>query len=193
MFSWDANILGVWQTKGNVLGKKEASKYCRVDTEDICLQFYLLFTWWSPGPCGHAVKVKVWNIFPPACVCRHPSQIYRSPLIKKLCTCMQLSQRPNSWTKASQKCIEFSSLLFTVTSTALPWDFSFFKLAQPLTVSIKEKGGKPNRKPHRLPYGLRNPGRNLKSENSQDYAQKPQWNCTFMNSASAKTLRLVSS
>jgi hypothetical protein len=26
--------------------------------------------------------------------------------------------------------------------------------------------------------------RNLKSENSQDYAQKPQLNCTFMNSAS---------
>ncbi len=26
--------------------------------------------------------------------------------------------------------------------------------------------------------------RNLKSENSQDYAQKPPWNCTFMNSAS---------
>ncbi len=25
---------------------------------------------------------------------------------------------------------------------------------------------------------------NLKSENSQDYAQKPQQNCTFMNSAS---------
>ncbi len=25
---------------------------------------------------------------------------------------------------------------------------------------------------------------NLKSENSQDYAQKPQRNCTFMNSAS---------
>ncbi len=27
--------------------------------------------------------------------------------------------------------------------------------------------------------------RNFKSENSQDYAQKPQRNCTFMNSASA--------
>jgi hypothetical protein len=37
----------------------------------------------------------------------------------------------------------------------------------------KEKGGKPDRKPYPLPYGLRNPYRNLKSENSQDYAQKP--------------------
>jgi hypothetical protein len=33
---------------------------------------------------------------------------------------------------------EFSSLLFTVSSTALPWDFYFFKLTQPLTVSVKD-------------------------------------------------------
>jgi hypothetical protein len=59
--------------------------------------------------------------------------------------------------------------------------FLFFKLTQPLTVSrilllytVKEKGGKPDRKPNPLPYGLRNPYRNLKSENSVDYAQKPQ-------------------
>jgi hypothetical protein len=52
---------------------------------------------------------------------------------------------------------------------------------QPLTVSrvqilytVKQKGGKYDRKPYPLPYGLRNPYRNLKSENSQDYAQKPQ-------------------
>ncbi len=45
-----------------------------------------------------------------------------------------------------------SSLLLTVTSTTLPWDFYFFKLTQPLTASsvyllntIKEKGGKPDR------------------------------------------------
>ncbi len=40
--------------------------------------------------------------------------------------------RPNSWTKFRQKSSEFSSLLFKVTSTALPWDFYFFKLMQPL-------------------------------------------------------------
>ncbi len=89
------------------------------------------------------------------------------------------NQRPNSWKKSRQKTSEFSSLLLTVTSTDLPLDFYFFKLTQPLTVSkvcycVKEKGG----------YGLRNPYRNLKSENSQDYAQKPERNCTFMNSAS---------
>ena len=46
----------------------------------------------------------------------------------------------------------------------------FFKLTQPLTVSVKEKGGKPDRKPYPLPYGLRTPCRNLKYENSPDYA-----------------------
>jgi hypothetical protein len=38
---------------------------------------------------------------------------------------------------------------------------------------IKDKDGKLYRKLHLLPYGLRNPCRNLKSENSADYAQKP--------------------
>jgi hypothetical protein len=59
---------------------------------------------------------------------------------------------------------EFFSLLFTVTSTALHRDFYFFKFTQPLTVftaqllyTVKEKGGKPDRKPYPLPYGLRNP------------------------------------
>jgi hypothetical protein len=51
---------------------------------------------------------------------------------------------------------------------------------------VKEKGGKPDRKPYPLPYGLRNPYGNFKSENSQGYAQKPQQNCTFMNSASGR-------
>jgi hypothetical protein len=52
---------------------------------------------------------------------------------------------------------------------------------QPLAVSrvqvvftVKEKGGKPDRTSYPLPYGLRNPYRNLKSENSQDYVQKPE-------------------
>jgi hypothetical protein len=48
---------------------------------------------------------------------------------------------------------------------------------QPLTEStvqslytVKEKEGKPDRKLYPLPYGLRNPYRNLKTENSPDYA-----------------------
>jgi hypothetical protein len=76
--------------------------------------------------------------------------------------------RTNSWTFSRQKSSEFSALLFTITSTALPWDFHFFKLTQPLTVfivqslyTVKEKGAKPDI----------NPYRDLKPENSQDHAQ----------------------
>jgi hypothetical protein len=57
-------------------------------------------------------------------------------------------------------------------------------LLQFLEYTVKEKGGKPDRKSCPLPYGLRNPYRSLKSENSQDYAQKPQRNCMFTNSSS---------
>ncbi len=98
---------------------------------------------------------------------------------------------PNSLMKSKQKSVEFSFLLFTVTSTALPCDFCFFKLTQPLmyffnlfhmfskscnllhisTIKLlyteQEKGGKPDRKPYPLLNGLRNPYRNLKSENPQ--------------------------
>ncbi len=82
--------------------------------------------------------------------------------------------RSNSCTKSRQKSQEFSSLLFTVTSAAMPWDFYFFKLMQPLTVStvqllytVKEKGRKPDRKPY-LPslWFKKSAFRNLKSENS---------------------------
>jgi hypothetical protein len=59
-----------------------------------------------------------------------------------------------------------------------------------LLYTIKEKG-KPDRKPHPFPYGLRNSYRNLKSENSQDYAQEPQRNWTFMNSASGSGSRFL--
>jgi hypothetical protein len=41
-----------------------------------------------------------------------------------------------------------------------------------LLYTVKEKRGNPERKPYPPPYGLRNPYRNLKYENSQDYAQK---------------------
>ncbi len=71
------------------------------------------------------------------------------------------------WTEAefldeihTKKSSEFFSLLFTVTSTYLPWDLYFFKLTQPLTFStvqllctVKEKGGKTDRKSYPLHYG----------------------------------------
>jgi hypothetical protein len=43
-----------------------------------------------------------------------------------------------------------------------------------LLYTVKEKRGKLVGKPYPLPYGLRNPYRNLKSDNSKDYAQKPE-------------------
>jgi hypothetical protein len=49
---------------------------------------------------------------------------------------------------------------------------------------VKDKGGKPDRKTYPPPDVLRNPFRNLKSERSQDYVQKPQQNCMLMNLAS---------
>ncbi len=79
---------------------------------------------------------------------------------------------------------EFSSLLFTVTPTALSWDFYFFNLNQPpkyflkftqpltyfysaATVHCKGEGGNP------LLYGFRNPYRNLMSENSDTLSSSP--------------------
>jgi hypothetical protein len=58
----------------------------------------------------------------------------------------------------------------------LLWDFFFFKLLATSYISTIYIS-------YHL-YDLRHPSRNLKSENSQDYAQKPQRDCTFMNSAS---------
>jgi hypothetical protein len=86
---------------------------------------------------------------------------------------------PNSWTKSKRK-------VLTVFLLAIHIHLYLFKLTQPLTVStvqlmytVKGKGGKP----YSLPYGLRNPYISIRSENFQDYAQKPQQNqnCTFMN------------
>ncbi len=97
-------------------------------------------------------------------------------------------QRPTSVTKSRQKSKSFLPC-HTVTSKDLPRDFYFFKLTQPLPISgfqllctVKEKKGKPDRKTYPLPYGLRNPYRNLNSENSQDYAQKTQRNCGTLRS-----------
>ncbi len=128
------------------------------------------------------------------CLCQTAAKQYYSTLLTLLYT--YLHPVAESLDEIQAK---FSSLLFTVTSTALPWGFYFFRLTQPLTVStdqlqytVEEKGGKPRteshtggkpvRKPYPLPYGLRNPKRNLKSENSQDYSQKPQRNCEIVRS-----------
>jgi hypothetical protein len=61
-----------------------------------------------------------------------------------------------------------------------------------LLYTVKEKGGKPDRKPYPLSYGLRNPYRNLKSGSSQDYAQKPQRKCIHSEFRFGGTLLLLS-
>jgi hypothetical protein len=97
--------------------------------------------------------------------------------------CVTLVSEAKFLDEIQTKTLEFFSLLFTVTTTALTRDLYFLKITQPLTVStvqlqllytVKEKLGNPDRKPYYLLYGLRNPYRNLKSENSQDFGQNPQ-------------------
>jgi hypothetical protein len=46
-----------------------------------------------------------------------------------------------------------------------------YRFYSALLYTVKGKGGKPDRKPHLLTYGLSNPYRNLKPGNSQDYAK----------------------
>jgi hypothetical protein len=59
-----------------------------------------------------------------------------------------------------------------------------------LLYTVQEKGGKPDRKPHPLPYGLRNPYSNLKSEKSQCPETSTKL-CTFMNLSSVITLPII--
>ncbi len=71
-------------------------------------------------------------------------QCHSKNLVLKLCIrCWEIKLRANSFPPC-----------YSVTSTALPRDFYFFKLTQPLTVStvqLQEKGGKIERKPYPLP------------------------------------------
>jgi hypothetical protein len=69
------------------------------------------------------------------------------------------------------KVSEFFSLLFTVTCTN-----GFYPLPHLNKSCLK------------LVCNVNIVYRNLKSEDSQDYAQKPERNCTFMNSASGSSL-----
>ncbi len=108
-----------------------------------------LYCLWDPDNCLHTLLVS--PILLSISFTRFTST-YCNPIPPVLPTSSFL--RPNSWTKSRQKSQEFSSLLFTVTSAAMPYDFCFFKLMQPLTVSmvqllytLKEKGRKPDRKP----------------------------------------------
>jgi hypothetical protein len=84
-------------------------------------------------------------------------------------------------------CISVKLFLLVRVNNLDEWKFLWDASAVQLLYTIKKKGGKPYRNHNPLPYGLRNSYRNPKTENSKDYAQKPQWNCTFMNSASGQS------
>jgi hypothetical protein len=49
---------------------------------------------------------------------------------------------------------------------------------QLLSVAVKEEGEKPDRKPNSLPYGLRNPHKNLQFETLKILHRNPQYDCT---------------
>jgi hypothetical protein len=122
-------------------------------------------------------------------------QLYSAPSRREVHHGPSALQRQNSWTKSRQKgyppCkksplklyIEIYRFLFLQTHATF---YSFYSLDIVLyEYTVKERGGKHDRKPYHLPYnGLRNFYRNLQPENSQDYAQKHQRSCAFMNSAS---------
>jgi hypothetical protein len=93
--------------------------------------------------------------------------------------------RPHSWTKSSfPPC--YSQYLYNFAFRFIflqPYPLTVFEST--VTVHCKgEKGGELDRKPYPLPYGLRYLYRNMKSDNSLDFARKPHQNCAFMNLAS---------
>jgi hypothetical protein len=107
------------------------------------------------------------------------------------------SLRPNSWTKSRQKI--FRAFLLAIHSHlyrfALRYLFlqthaTSYSFYNALLYTLKEERGKPERKPQSLSYGLRNPYVNLKSDNSEDYGQKPQRTCTSINLASGQAARV---
>ncbi len=86
-----------------------------------------------------------------------------------------LGRKPDKGLTSFLPCCSQSCLKISISSSSR----NLLQFLESVTVHCKgERRNTP------LPYGLRSPYRNLKSENSQDYAQKPQRNFTFMNSAS---------
>ncbi len=57
--------------------------------------------------------------------------------------------------------------------------YNFYSSVTQLLSTVKENGREPDRKPNPLPSWFKK-SRNLKSESPQDYAQKPQRNCTYV-------------
>ncbi len=101
------------------------------------------------------------------CLCSYFSRVKVCFFMHKPC-CPRgriLGRNPDTSLKSFPPCYSQSHLQLWLK------DLYFFKLTQPLTVSVKEKWGKPERKPYPLP--LRNPYRNLKSELSRLCSETP--------------------
>ncbi len=71
-----------------------------------------------------------------------------------------LGRNPDNSLKSFPPCCSQTSLQLCI-------EIYYFKLTQPLSVSMKENGGKPDRKSYPLPYGLRNPYKIPKSHLTQ--------------------------
>jgi hypothetical protein len=80
-----------------------------------------------------------------------------------------LGRNPDKSLKSIPPCYSQSPLQLCLEIYIFSNSYSFYSS---VIVHCKGKSvGKPDRNPYLLPYGLRNPYKNLKSENSQDYAQ----------------------
>ncbi len=171
--------------------EEKARAFCKIDVQEFHLRF-MDCRWpmaW-PAPAGPQMS----KAMGPIMEMKHPSnrplmqqnirRAYTSNRIRtqrKESRCRILGQNPDKSLLAIQSHLYSFALRFFFFKLPQPlWQF----LQRALVYIVKKKGGKPDRKPHLLFYGLRNPYRNIKSENSKDFDQKPQRNCTFMNSAS---------
>ncbi len=133
--------------------------------------FWLMFARWSLFRFSAApfLDLEWWNESTFGLYCTVVSNSWKHEL------------RPNSWTNPDkslksfppfysllpvQLCLEIKKFLQTHATFYVFLQFSYWTLQ-------RRNGGKPDKKTYPLPFGLINPYRNLKSENSQDYAQKP--------------------
>ena len=81
-----------------------------------------------------------------------------------------LGRNPDKSIKSFTPCYSESHLGFALRFLFLQTRATSYSFCRAFLYIVKEKGGKPDRKPYPFLYGLKNPYRNLKSENSLDYA-----------------------
>jgi hypothetical protein len=93
-----------------------------------------------------------------------------------------LGRNPNKSIKSLPPCSSQSALQLCLENSI---SSDSHNLLQFLLYTVKEKEGKPDRKPYPLSLWFKKSIQKAQErKNSQDYAQKPQRICTFMNSAS---------